>query len=60
MPKEAKSWESMQDILKAFTEEVKNPPASSSTVPEETATAAPLEVQDMLKASPKEIAKANT
>ena len=55
--KEAKSWESMQDILKAFTEEAMNPPVSSSTAPEETATAAPLEVQDMLKASPKEIAK---
>ena len=55
--KEAKSWDSMEDILKAFTEEVQNPPASSSTGPGESATADPLEVKDVLKASPKEIAQ---
>ena len=55
--KEAKSWDSMADVLKAFTEEVQNPPASSSTGPGEPATADLLEVKDVLKASPKEIAQ---
>ena len=39
--KEAKSWDSMEDILKAFTEEVQNPPASSSTGPGECSRALP-------------------
>ena len=57
MSKETKSWDSMHDILAAFTQEVQDPPTSSSTGIEEPATAEALEVKDILKASPKEVAQ---
>ena len=57
MSKETKSWDSMHDILAAFTQEVPDPPTSSSTGTEEPATAEALEVKDILKASPKEVAQ---
>jgi hypothetical protein len=56
MSKETKSWDSMHDILAAFTQEVQDPPTSSSGT-EEPATAEALEVKDILKASPKEVAQ---
>ena len=57
MPKETKSRDSMHDILAAFTQEVQIPPTPSSTGPGEPTTAVALEVKDMLKASPKEVAQ---
>ena len=57
MSKETKSWDSMHDSLAAFTQEVQDPPTSSSTGTEDAATAEALEVKDILKASPKEVAQ---
>jgi hypothetical protein len=57
MPKETKSRDSLHDILAALTQEVQIPPTSSSTGPGEPTTAVALEVKDMLKASPKEVAQ---